>query len=50
MQNIFEALELFAAGVTAASTGALLAVVYIVFSPALQEQEGVEGDSRQRPL
>jgi hypothetical protein len=47
MLNVVQALELFAAGVTAASTGALLAVVYIVFSPTLENE--VKSDSGQRP-
>jgi hypothetical protein len=48
MQDIMQAFELFAAGVAVASTGALLAVVYIIFSPALENE--IRNDSRQRPL
>ncbi len=47
MPGIVEALELFAAGVTVASTGALLAIIYIIFSPALDKE--VRTDSSQRP-
>ncbi len=48
MQSLMQVVELVAAGITVASTGAMLAVMYIVFSPALDQE--VKNDSRQRPL
>jgi len=48
MYGLAHALELAAAGIAVASTGAMLAVIYIVFSPALDGE--VKDDSRQHPL
>ncbi len=48
MQSLMQAFELVTAGITIASTGTMLAVVYLVFGPALEKE--VREDSRQRPL
>lgn len=48
MQSLMQAFELVTAGITLASTGTALAVVYLVFGPALAKE--VRDDSRQRPM
>lgn len=48
MQSLMQAVELVAAGISVASTGAALAVMYIVFSPILGNE--IQKDARQRPL
>lgn len=37
MHDLMQAFELVATGITVTCTGAMLAVLYIVFSPALDE-------------
>lgn len=46
MQELVHSLELAAAGITVACTGAMLAIIHVVFSPALDSE--VEDDSDQR--
>jgi len=48
MYDFVNAVELAAAGITVACTGAMLAVLYIVFSPALDKE--IRDDSPRRPL
>ncbi len=48
MDTLMQAFELVTAGITVASTGTMLAVVYLFFGPALEKE--VREDARQRPL
>ncbi len=48
MQTLMQAFEIVTAGIAVASTGTMLAVVYLVFGPALEKE--VREASHHRPL